>query len=58
MVWDKFPTNWNSKELSLTELTAAKSHETTWTQAKLVFSSGCLKQQYLTRLLHNHRTVK
>lgn len=29
MVWDKFPTNWKSKELSLTELTAAKTHETT-----------------------------
>lgn len=25
MVWDKFPTNWKSKELSLTELTGAKN---------------------------------
>lgn len=29
MVWDKFPTNWESKELSSTELTAAKTRETT-----------------------------
>lgn len=29
MVWDKFPTNWESKEISSTELTAAKTCETT-----------------------------
>lgn len=29
MVWDKFPTNCQSKELSFTELTVAKTHETT-----------------------------
>lgn len=28
-VWDKFPMSWKSEELSLTKLTAAKTHETT-----------------------------
>lgn len=29
MVWDEFPTNWESKELSSAELTAAKTREAT-----------------------------
>lgn len=58
MVWDKFPTNCQSKELSVTELTAAKTHDTTWTQARFVFSNRCLKQQWLSRLLWNTDKIR
>lgn len=40
MVRDKFPRNWESKELSLTELPAAKTRETTWTQVKSCSAVG------------------
>lgn len=58
MVQDKFPTNCQSKELSFTELTAAKTRETTWTQAKFVFSNRYSKRQCLTRLLWNLRNTR